>query len=214
MAFSLSTILEIGKHLHQRGLMVAGDGNISYRQANGEILITPSGINKSRLNRSDMAVIDLQDRRLEGKPSSERTMHLEIYKAVPEARAVVHAHPPHAIALSLSRPGWPFLPIEALPEIIIAAGAIPIVPYARPGTLAMGLSLLPYLPQHRLMILSRHGAVCWGESLEEAADGIERLEQICTILKLSEELGGTTPLPAQEIEALKDLRIQIGPRLM
>lgn len=214
MSFKLSAILEIGKHLHQRGLMVSGDGNISYRQPNGEIVMTPAGVNKSRLNRSDLARLDENNRILEGKPSSERLMHLEIYKAVPEAQAVVHAHPPHAIAISLAQPDWKELPVTALPEVILAAGRIPIVPYARPGTLAMGLNLLPYLPEHRLMILARHGAVCWGESLEEAADGIERLEQICTILKLTQDMGGSQPLPESELWALRQLRTEIGPRII
>lgn len=207
-------LITAGQALHQRGLLAAGDGNLSYRINDQEILITPRGRNKSRLRADEIAVISLDNHIVKGTPSSERQMHLAIYQAVPEARAVVHAHPPSAIAWSLARPDWQELPTESLPEVILAAGRIPIVPYARPGTAAMGEVLRPFLPACRLLVLARHGAVCWGESLEEAADGIERLEQLCQILKLAEELGGARPLPLAEIEALKALRSEMGPRLI
>ena len=119
-------------------------------------------------------------------------MHLAVYRSCPEARAVVHAHPPTAIAWSLARPGLDFLPSDALPEVILAAGSIPFVPYARPGTAAMGEVLAPFLPENRLMVLARHGALAWGGTLEEAHNGMERLEHACQILKAAGELGGAT----------------------
>jgi L-fuculose-phosphate aldolase len=208
------TLLEICRHLHQRQLLAAADGNLSYRLSEQEIVMTPSGVNKSRLKKQDLARLSLDGTILSGRPSSEREMHLAIYKAVPSAQAIVHAHPPTAIAWTLARPEMKELPTEALPEVILAAGRIPVVPYARPGTLEMGSKLLPFLPDCRILILARHGAVCWGESLEEAANGIERLEQVAGILKLADELGGAVPLPFYEIRALRELRKQIGPRII
>lgn len=213
-AHAAQTLVEASAYLHQRQLLVAADGNLSLRLDDQHILITPSGINKSRLKQDGLALMTLNGEILQGKPSSERAMHLEIYRRVPEARAITHAHPPYAIALSLARPYWKTLPVEALPEVMIAAGNIPLVPYARPGSEKMGTSLQPFLPEHRLMILARHGAVCWGESLDETLDGIERLEQISQILTLAESLGGTTPLPAGELQALKQLRQKLGPRIL
>lgn len=207
------SIPEFAKHLYQRGLIVAGDGNLSLRE-HDKIWITPRGLNKSRIQLDDLACLDLKGEIIQGNPSSERLMHQTIYQHVPAARAVVHAHPPHAIALSLARYHWKELPTDALPEVIIAAGRIPIAPYARPGTTEMGSVLIPFLPDCRIIILARHGAVCWGETLQEAVDGIERLEQICQIIKLTEDLGGAHPLPAQEIRQLKKIRQQIGPRII
>lgn len=208
------SLVQGAEYLYRQGLLVAADGNLSFRLDDHRILMTPSGVNKSRLRACDIAQLNLAGEILSGKPSSERYMHLEIYRRVPEARAIAHAHPPHAIALSLARHYWKELPIEGLPEVIIAAGRIPIAPYARPGTETMGQVLKAFLPESRLMILARHGAVCWGESLEETLDGIERLEQICKILTLTETLGGSTPLPAGEIQALRQLRQRIGPRII
>ncbi len=106
------------------------------------------------------------------------------------------------------------LPNDSLSEIILGAGRIPIVPYARPTTVMMGTHLEPFLPAHRAMILSRHGAVCWGESLDEALNGMERLEHSAQMLWLAESLGGAKPLPREEVEFLKSMRAQFGEKLL
>lgn len=210
----LKAIVESCRRLHERNLLAAADGNISCRLPFNRIAITPSGVNKVKLRVEDMAFMQLSGIVIKGKPSSERLMHLAVYRACPEASCVIHAHPPTAIAWSLARPDLAFLPDESLPEVILAAGRIPIVPYARPGTTAMGEALAKFLPQHRLMILARHGALCWGETIEDAYNGIERLEHVCQILKSAVELGGLSNLPEAEIAALRELRARQGPRIL
>ena len=207
-------IREACAHLHARGLLAAADGNVSVRLADDTVLLTPAGVNKARLKPESLARVALDGRILEGRPSTERAMHLAIYRACPQARAVVHAHPPTAIAWTLARPELTELPTDSLPELLLAAGRVPIVPYTRPGTEEMGQVLLPFLPAHRLLLLSRHGAVAWGESMEEAVNGIERVEHSAVILKTAEELGGSTPLPPLELEALRVLKASLGPRLL
>ena len=207
-------ICAICQRLHARNLLAAADGNVSVRLEDGRIAMTPSGVAKAQVTPADLAFLTLDGTLLAGRPSTERMMHLAVYRACPEARAVVHAHPPTAIAWSLARPDLAFLPSDALPEVILAAGSIPFVPYARPGTAAMGEQLLPFLPDHRLMILARHGALAWGESLEEAYNGLERLEHVCQILKAAQELGGAHPLPEDELLALRQARLQGGRRLL
>ncbi|MCK6597644.1 MAG: class II aldolase/adducin family protein [Bdellovibrionaceae bacterium] len=216
-------MIDLAKSLHERNLIAAADGNISCRLSDDEILITPSGLAKSRIEIQDIAVITLDNRIIKGKPSSERLMHLEVYKKCPQAKAIVHAHPPTAIAWSLAFPEMKELPYRSLPEAILAAGKIPVIPYARPGTLEMGTNLLNFLPQNRLMILARHGALCWGEDLEEAYRGIERVEHVSQILKSARELLLTASsqnsktslelpaLPEPELEELFKLREKIGP---
>lgn len=207
-------IIEVCRSLHQRNLLAAADGNVSYRISDERILITPSGRNKAFLTERDMAIITLDDRVIEGQPSSERLMHLAVYERCPKARAVVHAHPPTAIAWSIASPEMTELPAQALPEVILAAGRIPIVPYARPSTRAMGTNLYPFLPEHRLFVLARHGGLCWGESLMEAYNGMERLEHAALILKLAKELGGLHPLAPEELQALRELRAKNGEKIL
>lgn len=201
-------------HLHARGLLAAADGNVSVRLADDTVLLTPAGVNKARLLPGSLARVALDGRILEGRPSTERAMHLAVYRAGADARVVIHAHPPTAIAWTLARPELTELPTDALPELLLAAGRVPIVPYARPGTEEMGTVLGPFLPQHRLLLLSRHGALAWGGSMEEAVNGIERVEHSALILKAAEQLGGLKPLPPLELEALRALRARIGPRLL
>jgi L-fuculose-phosphate aldolase len=85
---------------------------------------------------------------------------------------------------------------------------------AMPGSEEMGASLLPFLPEHRLVVLARHGGLCWGEHLDEAVGGMERLEQVATILWKAETLGGAKPLSTEELQELWSLRTKIGPKII
>lgn len=210
----LDEAIEACRSLHARGLLAAADGNVSMRLGDGRIAITPRGVPKASLRRQDFAWLTPDGTVLSGNPSSERLMHLAVYRAAPEARAVVHAHPVTAIAWSLANPGANELPCDSLPEVILAAGRIPLVPMAMPGTEEMGTNLAPFLPAHRLMILARHGGLAWGGSVREAAGGIERLEQVARILLAAEAFGGAQPLPPTDLEALRALRANLGPGLL
>ena len=210
----LLELLDGCRRLHAGGLLAASDGNLSVRLPNGLIAMTPSGVPKAKVRLKDLAHLTLAGEVLSGRPSSERAMHLAIYRAVPAAKAVVHAHPPTAIAWSLARPDLKELPADGLPEVILATGRIPIVPMAIPGTEAMGANLLPFLPDHRLLLLARHGGLCWGEHLDEAVGGLERLEQVANILWKAETLGGAKPLSVPEIEELRALRAKIGSKII
>jgi L-fuculose-phosphate aldolase len=207
-------IVEICARLHRRNMLAAADGNISYRISDDEILITPSGIAKGFMNADQMAVINLRGEVLVGKPSSERLMHLEVFKSSPKAKAIIHAHPPTAIAWSIAQPELKKLPSDCLSEVILATGDIPFVPYARPGTQQMGDVLKDFLPQHRALILRNHGAIAWGEDIDEAYRGMERIEHSCEILYKAKQLGGLHPLPPEEIKYLYELRKTIGDILL
>ncbi len=200
------SIIAVCRLLHERDWLAACDGNISVRHADGSILITPTARHKGFIAESDLALLDPAGNPLSGIPSSEKWMHLAVYRQCPDARAVVHAHPPVAIAWSVAKPNLKELPSESLSEVILAVGSIPIVPYARPGGQDLAATLKPFLPDHRVMIMARHGAVAWGESLEEAYLGIERLEHSARTLMYAKLLGGTTRLPPREVDILKRMR--------
>ena len=207
-------IPSVCQRLYARNMLAAADGNVSVRLSDERILFTPSGRQKAFIAPEDVAVVSLSGDVVGGKPSAERDMHLAIYRRCPQARAVVHAHPPHAVAWSVARPELAELPCDSLSEVILGAGRIPIVPYARPTTRDMGEALHPHLPATRALILARHGAVCWGETLEEALGGMERVEHSAQILWLAETLGGARPLPAEELAALREMRAGLGGKLL
>ncbi len=207
-------IIEVCMRLHQRNLLAAADGNVSVKAADGTIWITPTGQTKAFMDNNELAHITTQNTILSGQPSSERKLHLAIYNRCPTAMAVVHAHPPHAIAWSLAFGEMTELPYKSLPEVILATGKIPIVPYARPGSDFMGESLFPFLPDHKVLIMQKHGAVSWGETLDEAYRGIERVEHIAYILKLAVELKNLKlnldEIPEDELKSLFEMRTKMG----
>lgn len=211
---SSENIIQVARVLYAKNFLAAADGNISYRINDNEILITPAGRPKATLHPEDMAIITLQNEIISGKPSSERLMHLAIYAACPLARCVVHAHPPTAIAWTIAYPELIELPVNCLSEMILAAGRVPIAPYARPGTKMMGEILQPLLPAHRIILLARHGAMTWGEDCQEALNGMERLEHTAEILLKATQLGGITNMPENEIIELKKLRKEMGERVL
>ncbi len=207
-------ILEICKRLHAKNLLAAADGNVSFKVSEDEILITPSGVSKAFMSLDQMAVINQEGEVLKGNASSEKQMHLQIYKDCPEAKAVIHAHPPTVIAFTIAKPELKELPMDCMSELLLATGGVPIVAFARPGSKEMGSSLSPYIKKYKALILARHGAVCWGEDLEEAYRGMERIEHSAEILYKAESLGGLTSLPKAEMDFLKALRKEIGNRLL
>ena len=97
-------LCRIGRKMKEGGLVVACDGNISYRRDDGLIVITPSGVPKGELRPSDLLVIDSKGQIVKGKgkASSETSLHLEIYKARPDVKAIVHCHPVTATAVSVA----------------------------------------------------------------------------------------------------------------
>lgn len=205
-------IIDCGKQLYAKNLIAACDGNISARLDENTIIITSSGVEKYKLQMKDFAKVSLNGEILEGNPSSEILMHLKIYQECAQATFCVHAHPPTAIAWTLAQPELSKLPDEGFAELILATGGVPIAPYARPGTPAMGEVLMPFLPNHKIVILARHGALSWGDSPSEAYRGMERLEHSAEILWKAQSLGGVSKLPEEEIAALKKIREKIGNR--
>ena len=203
-------LVEISRHLYRQKLFFAADGNLTYRVSDDEILITETGKNKAFLTTDDFATVDISDNIINGNPSSEFRMHNMVYRNCPAARCVIHAHPPTAIAWTIAHPEMAELEISAMSEVIIGVGRIPVAPYARPGSSSLAENIRPLLAGHRVMVLARHGALSWGESIIEASNGMERIENCATILKYAHELGGITTLPREELEALWQARKKLG----
>jgi L-fuculose-phosphate aldolase len=187
----------------QYGLSRSSDGNISVRLSEGRILITPAGVYKAWLEPHQIVLMDLTGKpihRTAQKPSSEYLMHLAVYRQRADVQAVIHAHPPMSVALTLI--GQPF-PAEIVPEGLTAFGEVPTVPYARPGTAQMGENLSPYLAQYDVLLLDHHGSLTVGKTLEEALIKLERLEAIAQLWMLAKTHGEIIPLPLAEIKCLK-----------
>ena len=211
---STNQIVQVCRLLYENGWLAACDGNVSMRLDENTILITPSARHKGFLEADEIVTMNFQGEARTGTPSSEYPMHLEVYRQCPQAKAVIHAHPPVATAWSIAKPYMKELPNSALSEVILAVGKIPIVPYARPGSEELGEKLKPFLPSSRVMVLSRHGSLCWGETLDEAFFGTERLEHVARTLMYAQTISGLSELPYMEIRELKKMRNAKGDRIL
>jgi L-fuculose-phosphate aldolase len=181
-------ICAVGRKLWMRQFVDGNGGNISYRIGPNEVLCTPTLVSKYDLTPGDISLTDINGVQVAGSKArtSELLLHLEIYKAVPEAKAVVHCHPPHATAYAITGRVPPNL---VIPEFEVFVGKVAISPYETPGTKAFAETVLPYVQQHNTVLLSNHGIVCWADTVTHAEWYAEVLETYCWTLMLAQQLG-------------------------
>ena len=98
-------LIRINRIVAERGLTRSSDGNISIRLNHNSLLITPSGVYKSSMSPDDLIVMDMDGKAIQSKaglhPTSEKLMHLEVYRQRPDVHAIIHAHPPFSTALTI-----------------------------------------------------------------------------------------------------------------
>lgn len=181
-------ICAVGKKLWLRQFVDGNGGNISYRIGPNEVLCTPTLVSKYDLTPEDLCLVDLDGNQIAGsKPrTSEIFLHLEIYKSVPEAKSVVHCHPPHATAYAITGKVPPNM---IIPEFEVFVGKVAISPYKTPGTAEFAQTVLPYVRDHNTVLLSNHGIVCWADSVTHAEWFAEVLDTYCWTLMNATQLG-------------------------
>ena len=202
-------ICDIGRRIYQRGFAAANDGNISYRLSENEVLCTPTMHCKGFLTPDDICTVDMQGQQTAGNKqrSSEVLLHLEIMKARPDVKSVVHCHPPHATAFAVAREP---IPQGVLPEVEVFLGEVPITRYETPGGQVFAETVLPFVQQSNVIILANHGTVSFGESVERAYWWTEILDAYCRILTLARGLGNVHYLPDDKVRELLELKKQWG----
>src|SRR5438874_1935166 len=192
---------DIGRRIWQKGFCAGNEGNHSYRLSENRILCTPTGISKSALKPDDICTVDLEGKQISGtrKRTSEINLHLAIYKARPDVRAVIHSHPPHATAFAVASVD---LPTCIHPEAEVFLGAVKTAKYVTPGDQRLGESILPYVKDSNTIILQNHGAVCFDTDLEQCYYKLEIVDAYCRILILAKQVGSIRPLNGTEMEEL------------
>ncbi len=201
-------ICEIGRRLYAKDMIAGGDGNISVRDENGIIWITPAGKRKGELVPEDILGITIEGevRYGLGTPSTETKMHLAAYRICPHIHAVVHAHPQAATAYTVAGAAFEN---EVLIESLPILGEVVTAPYGRPSTDEVVTSLAPYLAEHPVILMANHGAVTTGKTLWEAYNRIETLEHVARtclygkLLSAAYQYGNKEGLSLQLIERKK-----------
>ncbi|MDX9991737.1 MAG: class II aldolase/adducin family protein [Anaerolineales bacterium] len=202
-------IVEAGRLAYVQGLMPANNGNISARMGEDRMVITPSTLCKGRLEWDDLLIVDLEGKVLKADPrkkrrvSSETPMHLEAYRQRPDIRAIIHAHPPHATALTVA--GIP-LPVDVLPELLEGLGPVPTTAFATPSTDENAQAIREHIRRHDAILIRNHGVITVGQDLDEALINLERVEHVARVIVLAHGLGHIEHLPSEMVEKLHALR--------
>lgn len=202
-------ILEAGRLGYAGGLMLSNNGNISARLGDDKFVITPSGLCKGRMEMDDLLVIDLDgnvikaDHKRKRKVSSETPMHLEAYRQRPDIRAVIHAHPAHAVALTVA--DIPF-PTDVLPEVLEGLGPVPTTRFALPSSDDNADAIRELIKTHNAVLIRNHGVITVGYDLDEAMNHLERVEGVAKSVALAYAIGKVNRLPAEMMEPLNELR--------
>lgn len=208
-------ICDIGDRIYKRGFAAANDGNITFRVSENEVLCTPTLHCKGFLTPEDICTIDMTGKQIGGckTRSSEALLHLEIMKARPEVKSVVHCHPPHATAFAIAREA---IPQCVLPEVEVFLGDVPITKYETPGGKTFAETILPFVDKANVIILANHGTVSYGETVERAYWWTEILDAYCRMLMLAKQIGNVHYLSQEKTKELLDLKQKWGwsdPRL-
>src|SRR6266850_4892034 len=202
-------MVEVGRRLYARGYTASNDGNISARLDDRRLLMTPKSVCKGFMSPDMMVITDLDGKKLAGDrdPSSEMQMHLEVYRQRPDARAVVHAHPPIATGFAVA--GIP-LDRAVLAEVVTTLGSVPIAEYATPSTRELPEAVRKYVKAHDGMLLANHGALTLGADLFSAYYKMETIEHFANISFVARMLGGERLLSRDEVMRLQGLRGRYG----
>jgi L-fuculose-phosphate aldolase len=202
-------IVEVGRRLWQRGFVASNDGNISIRLNDTRLITTPKNVSKGFMTPDMMVITDLDGKKIAGErdPSSELKMHLEVYRNRPDARAVVHAHPPTATGFAVA--GIP-LDRAVLAEVITTLGSIPIAEYATPSTQELPNAVRKYVKAHDGLLLANHGALAIAGDVMSAYYRMETIEHFAKISLVAHTLGRENLLSRDEVERLQGLRGMYG----
>ena len=203
-------IIRVGRKLWERQYVEGNGGNISNRIGDKYAICTPTMCSKGDLTPEDLSLINMDNVRVCGERphTSEVLLHLEIYKAVPKARAVIHCHPPHATAYAITGlvPPGPIIPEQ---EVFV--GPVAVTPYETPGTKEFAETVLPFVRKHNTILLGNHGIVCWADTVTHAEWLVEIVDTYCRTVMLASSLGAPIlHIPPDKVGDLLEIKKKLG----
>ena len=201
-------IVQIGRSLFERNYVHATAGNISVRLNDGAFLITPTDACLGRLDPAELARVEADGQQTAGLPASKTLrLHRRIYAEAPQAGCVLHTHSTHLVALTLRGVWQPDCIVPPItPYVVMKVGAIPLIPYARPGDPAVADAVAERITRWRTagaelrgVMLDRLGPTVWHRSPGEASAVLEELEETARLWLMSP----TEPLSVGQIAELE-----------
>ena len=187
--------------IYRSGMTTTSGGNLSILDENGDIWITPAGIDKGSLTPADIMCVKA-DGTIVGphKPSSEYPFHKPLYKMSPNMHSVIHAHPPGLVTFSITHK----IPdTSIIPQAIGVCGPVGFAPYALPGSELLGEKIAGEFaknPDYKAVIMENHGVVLMGEDIADAYQRFETLELCARTILNADTLGTPRYLSAKQIQ--------------
>jgi L-fuculose-phosphate aldolase len=202
-------ILHAARRMYERRYVAANDGNLSVRISDDRLLVTPTGISKGFMSRSDLVVTDMKGVKIGGKrqPTSEIMMHIRAYQLRDDIGSVVHAHPPYATAFAVA--GIPLVEC-VLPEVIVSIGSVPLAEYGTPSTQEVPRSIESVVTKSDALLLRNHGVMTVGDCVLNAYHKLETVEHFAEITFIARHLGSVSSLAHEDIRKLLEVRAAAG----
>lgn len=198
-------ICRFGKSLYDRGLTPGSSGNISLRLDDGGWLVTPTNASLGFLDPAKISRLDAKGQLVSGDaPTKEIPLHSALYDTRASARAIVHLHSTHSVAVSM----LPEIdPKAVLPPMtayyLMRVGATALVPYYRPGDPAVADAIKGLAGRYSSVLLANHGPVVAGDTLEAAVYATEELEETAKLYLLLRNLNPRYLSPQQIDDLVK-----------
>ena len=181
-------------------------GNVGARLEDGRIAITPSTMDYDEMTADDIVIVAPDGSPSEGRnrPSSELHLHVAVFAARPDVRAIVHTHSPYATTLGAARREIPA--VHYVIALLVAPGrdTIRLAPYATFGTRELARNVAATLGDDNAVLIANHGAIAVAESLAGALGRAERVEELAMLAWRAEQVGGATLLEADELDRVRD----------
>jgi ribulose-5-phosphate 4-epimerase/fuculose-1-phosphate aldolase len=204
-------ICRYGRSLFERGLTPGSSGNISLRLDDGGWLVTPTNASLGFLDPARIARLDAQGRLVSGdKPTKEIPLHSALYETRGSAKAIVHLHSTHAVALTMLPEIEPRAALPPMtPYYLMRAGETALVPYYRPGDPAVADAIRGLAGKYSSVLLANHGPVVAGDSLEAAVFATEELEETAKLYLLLRNLNPRYLSPEQVADLVKTFGLEL-----
>ena len=200
-----------GRSLFERGLTPGSSGNISVRLDDGGWLVTPTNASLGFLDPERISRLDTSGRLLSGDaPTKEIPLHGALYETRRSARAIVHLHCAHCVALSMLPEIDPRAALPPLtPYYVMRCGATALLPYYRPGDAAVADAIRGLAGQYSCVLLSNHGPVVAGDTLEAAVFATEELEETAKLYLMLRGMNPRALTPGQVADLVSTFRISM-----
>ena len=197
-------IIEYGKLCGEKNYTPGYSGNISARYKDG-MLITTSGSSNGYLSENDIVYTNFEGKSLEDgkKPSSEKFLHIEIYKKRPDINYIIHVHAPY---LSSFASAGKDLMAPIMAENVFYFGGIPLADYALPSTMELVENTVKFFDKFDAVLMANHGFVVASKTIEDAYMKLELAESYAQVVLNTHLLGGAKLLSKKQAEEILALR--------